>query len=277
MNLVNNPEKTLLIGHGYWGKIIEKNLKNRPVIFDISKNSKESLDDLVKECSHVIISTPASTHFDIVDKALDNNCKIFCEKPLTVTLEEAMHLYEKADSLQKSFYVDWIFLCNPVIRSIKELIRTGDVGDLKYATMNRLNLGPARTDVNARFDLSSHDLSILVHFLGSNLSVTHYDLYQKDEKMAGTSCSHVKWENGEGTINTSWNYPVKDRTCIFTFEKCTFHWDDSKSIAVMNGTPLIFNKNETPLQISLRDFFEDSYDFEENKRVTLEVTKLLRD
>jgi len=276
MNLVNNPEKTLLIGHGYWGKIIEKNLKNRPVIFDISKNSKESLDDLIKECSHVIISTPASTHFEIVNKALDNNCRIFCEKPLTLTLEEATFLYEKASKLQKSFYVDWIFLCNPVIKFIKDLIEENKIGKLKYATMNRLNLGPIRNDVNARFDLSSHDLSILVHFLGNDISVTHHDLYQKDEILAGTSCSHVKWKEGEGIINTSWNYPVKDRTCIFSFENCTFHWDDAKSIAVMNGTNVNFDNSSTPLQNSLNVFFENSYNFEENKRVTLQVARLLK-
>jgi predicted dehydrogenase len=62
--------------------------------------------------------------------------------------------------------VGHVFLFNPAIRAAKDYIDKGELGELKYLSMTRTNLGPVRTDVNAAWDLASHDISIANYWLG---------------------------------------------------------------------------------------------------------------
>ena len=138
-------------------------------------------DEVFRTCSHVFIATPAETHYALVKKALQNKCHVFCEKPLTTSAKETFELYEEALKSKTDLYVDWIFTCNPAVREIKRQIDAGLLGDLSYASMNRMNLGPVRHDVSARFDLSSHDVSILSYFIEQQMesrpvSYTHLTL-----------------------------------------------------------------------------------------------------
>ena len=273
MNLVNNPEKTLLVGHGYWGKIIEKNLKNKPVIVDIQNDENYQLEKFLDSSTHVIIATPASSHYQILSKALEKDCKIFCEKPLTVTYDEAKKLYQKASLMNKNFFVDWIFLNNHVIKFLKN-----NFGELFHASMNRLNSGPVRHDVSSILDLSSHDLSILLYLVGTNknFSIGHETFSIDEQISSGTNFSKVLWDSGSATLYSSWNFPVKNRTCVFSFDDSTVHWDDFLGTIIVNGKSLNLQSSMTPLYSSLESFFNENYDFEENKRITLEVSKLLQ-
>ena len=272
---MNSSEKILLIGHGYWGKILEKNLVGGILrIVDASTHTVLEIQNELKDASHVLVATPATTHFDLVQSAIENNCKIFCEKPLTLSLQEATKIYENLLN-KKDLYVDWLFLCNPAIRKIRELIRDGHLKNLRYASMNRLNLGPERSDVNARQDLASHDLSILSFLTQKPLKISYKDFLSSSGKMHDTSQLKVNWEDGEGIINVSWNYPVKIRTCIFEFENAIVHWDDFYGFLKINGEKISLEEKRSPLKISLEEFISNKFDFEENKKITLEVASLL--
>ena len=275
MTFVNNPSKTLLIGNGYWGKIIKNNLKNEPIVFDSLTDSSDKLDRLLSNSNYVIIATPASTHFELVSKALNFQCNVFCEKPLCLSLHESQKLFKAAKSVNKSLYVDWIFLCNPVIRTIKNLIDNRRFGKLIHASMNRLNLGPVRNDVSAAQDLASHDLSILSYLVDENLTATKFEHSLPNDVKPSTSCVKVNWSNGDAVINVSWSYPIKNRTCVFSFEKATVHWDDCLDIFYINGKKQTIKKKLSPLQVSLNDFFSNEYDEELNEKITLSVASLL--
>jgi predicted dehydrogenase len=276
MNLVDNPPDTLLIGNGYWGNIIRKNLKNTPRIYDIIDQSNDQLMNLLDTSKYVIVATPASSHYELMSLLLEKDCKIFCEKPLTISHQETVKLYEKANSLNKDFFVDWVWLNNPVIQHIKSIIDSNEFGKLYYASMNRLNLGPVRSDVSARFDLTSHDLSILSYFIPSeDLEMTYHESISKNQNVPGTCCAHLEWNSGSAILNSSWNFPKKNRICTFHFEKCTIFWDDFEKKSTQNGRQIPLQESDSPLQISLKNFFNSSYDFAENKRITLKVSQLL--
>ena len=176
-------------------------------------------------------------------------------------------------------YVDWIFTCNPIIRKIRSLIDKKIISKrLIQASMNRMNLGPARQDVPARYDLTSHDLSILCYLLADNaLNATHKDFPQEQvENCKSHTCySTITWIGGEAHINTSWNYPAKNRSCTFTFENATIHWDDYHGFAFLNGQPLDVADIRQPLQISIDDFLSSGYDKARNREITLRVQGLL--
>jgi len=108
----------------------------------------------------VVVSTPAGQHFSIVKQCLEAGKHVLCEKPLCLHSSEAHTLDELARARGLILMVGHVFLFNSGIVKMKELIREGALGRIYFLAATRTNLGPIRNDVNAAFDLASHDISI---------------------------------------------------------------------------------------------------------------------
>ena len=115
----------------------------------------------------LVIATPTSTHAGIVTAALEAGKHVLVEKPIAYSLEDSVAMCELADDRGLTLMVGHVFLFNPAFRAAKSYIDRGDLGEIKYVSMVRTNLGPVRTDVNAAWDLASHDISIANYWLGS--------------------------------------------------------------------------------------------------------------
>lgn len=115
----------------------------------------------------LVVATPTSTHADIVTAALTAGKHVLVEKPIAYGLEQSIALCELADERGLTLMVGHVFLFNPAFRAAKAYIDRGDLGAIKYLSMERTNLGPVRTDVNAAWDLASHDISIANYWLGT--------------------------------------------------------------------------------------------------------------
>jgi predicted dehydrogenase len=108
----------------------------------------------------VVVATPTSTHAKIVTEALKAGKHVLCEKPLCDDAAAGEKLVQLARSEGLTLMVGHIFLFNPGIRKVKELIDKGEIGAVRSLSAVRTNLGPVRSDVNAAWDLASHDISI---------------------------------------------------------------------------------------------------------------------
>ena len=120
-------------------------------------------------------------------------------------------------------------------------------------------------------------LHIIMVCFGEELEVEHKDfpVEQVKNSKSHTCYTGVKWKGGKAQINTSWNYPAKNRSCTFTFERATVHWDDFHGFAYINGQPLRATEVRQPLQVSIDEFLSSTYDVENNRRLTLQVQSLL--
>ena len=56
---------------------------------------------------------------------------------------------------------DHTYCYTPAVRRIRELIRSGEIGDVQFVDSVRVNLGLVQPDVDVLWDLAPHDLSIL--------------------------------------------------------------------------------------------------------------------
>lgn len=123
---------------------------------------KENYRDLLADDSidAVVVSTPTNTHYDIVREALDSGKHVLCEKPLCKTSAEAKELAELSEEKQLVLLVGHVFLFNPGINKVKELVAGDELGQLRYLSSIRTNLGPIRSDVNVAYDLAAHDIAI---------------------------------------------------------------------------------------------------------------------
>lgn len=237
-----------LIGYGYWGPNLARNIlynsgfnftciadidskrldlakkhyPSIPVLSDI--NSVLENDDI--QC--VVIATNPSSHFWIAKKALENNKHVLIEKPLSTSLSEIDCLEEISLKKGKIIMVDHTFLFNGVVRQMKNMIESGEIGDVKYIDATRLNLGIFQNDVNVLWDLATHDLSI-VNFL----------LNKMPKSVAATGKCHIKKDiqniayltlmYDDDTIvhiHSSWMSPLKIRRMLIGGDRRMMVFDD---------------------------------------------------
>jgi len=113
----------------------------------------------------VIVATQATRHYGVVQAVLDAGKPCLVEKPMTTDIEQAMRLRDLAVSKRSVLMVGHVFRFNPAVNVMQKLLISGGLGQLEYLTFTRTNLGPIRDDVNVVWDLMTHDVSILLHFM----------------------------------------------------------------------------------------------------------------
>jgi predicted dehydrogenase len=113
----------------------------------------------------VVIATPVSRHHPMAAAALRAGKHVFVEKPLAASTEEAEDLVEQAERSGLVLMPGHTFLYSPPVMLIRDLIRSGDLGDIYFISTSRVNLGLHQSDVSVAWDLGPHDFSILRYWL----------------------------------------------------------------------------------------------------------------
>jgi predicted dehydrogenase len=285
--------KVAIIGFGYWGKILYKNLKSLPEITSIkicdplfSGQKIDGVDEEIDskyydyDVDSVFVVVPATYHKSVVEHFLNKKINVFCEKPLCTNINDVRYLYKLANDNNCNLFVDWIFTFNDQVNKIKKGYKNGDFGAIKNIEMNRLNFGPVRNDVNACWDLASHDVSIVQYIFEDDYPEKIEWLNFKRDGMGNqddTCIGLLKYSNFDCIINASWQYGNKFRKCIFEFEKGFLVWDDKKSRLEFDGVEINVEQKDSPLANSIREFIkycqvsEISYD---QQKLTESITRI---
>lgn len=180
-----DPVKIGIIGAGYWGPNLIRNfyelpdanlamvcdlrqerlnhIKNRYPEIYTTKNYQELVDS---NLDAIVIATPVSTHFRFAKESLLAGKNVLVEKPLTNNGIDAYELVVRAHEMDKILMTGHTFLYNPAVIALKEIIQSGEIGDIYYINGTRVNLGLYQPDVNVIWDLAPHDISILLDILG---------------------------------------------------------------------------------------------------------------
>ena len=116
--------KICLVGYGYWGKILHKNLTslgyNNITIVDVVLDNFNLLDD---SYTHYFVVTPFTTHHDILLKLSKfKNKRIWCEKPLVNTFQESTEIYSLMEQNNNMLF-GYIRLIRVSIKSEKLYLR----------------------------------------------------------------------------------------------------------------------------------------------------------
>ena len=170
----------VLIGHGYWGKNLERVIKKNNSIFnliaivDLQYKAKKINDDLSYfnnidellesdlriDCA--VISTPAIDHYSTTKKLIKKGIDCMVEKPLVIKSSQANELFELSKKYKTTLMVDNTFLYDNSILELIKIVKSKKFGRILHINFERTNLGPVRRDVSALWDLTAHDLSILL-------------------------------------------------------------------------------------------------------------------
>lgn len=80
----------------------------------------------------VYIATPPKTHVEYASLALEHGKAVLCEKPLSVSLEDAKALVKKAKETKLPNAVNFPFASKPMIKIMDDAIKAGELGELLY-------------------------------------------------------------------------------------------------------------------------------------------------
>jgi len=176
----------------------------------------------------VVIATPTATHARIAQEALWAGKHVLVEKPLCRTSEEGVALIETAERARRVLMVGHIFLFNGGIIKLKELLCGGELGRVQYLDAVRTNLGPVRGDVNALFDLGTHDISIFNYLLGqAPISVSATGSRLSQAAIEDVCFATLQYADGTlAHLHASWLNPRKVRTITIVGSSKMAHWDD---------------------------------------------------
>jgi predicted dehydrogenase len=179
----------------------------------------------------VAVATPAATHFDLVLAALEAGKHVLVEKPLTPSVAEARKLADVARRSGLVLMCDHTYCYTPVVQRIRDLIRSGHIGEVQFIDSVRINLGLVQPDVDVLWDLAPHDLSILDFVLPEDVKPIAVAAHAGDPIGAGRACLaylSVWLSNGAlAHVHVNWLSPSKIRTMILGGARRTIVWDDT--------------------------------------------------
>ena len=129
----------------------------------VSDQVEEIIED--KDLEAVVIATPVATHFNLAMKCLEVDKHVLVEKPMAMSVEEVEAIGRLAEKKNLVAMAGHTFLYNAAVRYVKQIIDSGELGDVRYIYSQRVNLGRIRSDVDALWNLAPHDISIIQYWL----------------------------------------------------------------------------------------------------------------
>jgi predicted dehydrogenase len=237
-----------VVGCGYWGPNLIRNFFDTPgcrvaAACDTSEVRLESIsrrhpslvattsfDDLLNDptIDAIAVATPVNSHFSLARRALEAGKHVLVEKPMTMTSPEAETLVELAGSKGLVLMVDHTFVYTGAVRRIKQMIDSGELGNLYYYDSVRVNLGLVQHDVSVIWDLAAHDLAIMDHLVEqrptaiSAVSAAHFP-----GGMADVAYLTVHFENNLiAHFHVNWLSPVKVRQVLIGGDRRMILYDD---------------------------------------------------
>jgi len=276
-------EKVLNVGVagcGYWGPNLIRNFSQLPdcrvkQVCDTEENRLKHMkklypsvdttmvfEDLVndKDLDAIVVATPVHLHHELAKKSLLAGKHTFIEKPMATSSAECEELVTLAAKKKLTLMVGHTFIYSAPVRRIKEIVDSGDIGEIQYISSRRLNLGLFQKDINVTWDLAPHDISIILYFMGRPpASINCQGKAHVNKKIEDVTNMSLNFDNGGfAIIHSSWLDPNKVREMIIVGSKKMIVYNDNEPLEKIK----IFDKRvEAPPHYDTFAEFHYSYHY----------------
>jgi UDP-2-acetamido-3-amino-2,3-dideoxy-glucuronate N-acetyltransferase len=286
--------RVCIVGGGYWGKNLIRVFRQLGVLHsvcDVDAQTRESLSTMYsgvrvvdsmdavledKTINCIVVAVPAAQHYAIASAALTSGRDTFVEKPLALSVRDGRDLVQLAARQQAVLMVGHIVQYHPAVVRLRELIDSGELGDLLYIYSNRLNLGRVRSEENILWSFAPHDVSLILAILGElpeTVSATGGAYLQ--DGVADVTVTNLTFGNGvRAHVFVSWLHPYKEQKLVVVGSRKMAVFDDvvptdklklyDKGIVWNNGQGLSRTEPDSlidyaptePLEVECRHFLE---------------------
>ncbi|MFY9557776.1 MAG: Gfo/Idh/MocA family oxidoreductase [Blastocatellia bacterium] len=262
-----------VVGAGYWGMNHVRNFNELGALGMVCDTSESSLAEVMRKfpaipiernfervlvdsgIRGVVIATPAETHHQMAVAAIEAGKDVLVEKPLTLNIAEAHSLVELADKRGAILMVGHLLEYHPAVLRLRELILSGELGELRYIYSNRLNLGKVRREENILWSFAPHDIAIILRLVGAwpNRICAIGGAYLQPS-IADVTVTNIEFPNGiRAHIFVSWLHPYKEQRLVAVGSRRMAVFDDvridsklvvyDQGVEFVDGEP-ITRKNE---------------------------------
>lgn len=263
-----NRPRVAVIGAGYWGinhvrnfyeldalgmvcDTSEPSLARIAEMFPnarIEKTFNAALDD--KAINGVVIATPAETHYRLARAALEAGKDVLVEKPLTLDVSEGEQLVKLANDRNAILMVGHLLEYHGAALRLRQLIASGELGELRYIYSNRLNLGKVRREENILWSFAPHDIAIILRLVGERPdSVAATGGAYLQPRIADVTVTNLEFPTGvRAHIFVSWLHPYKEQRLVVVGSKRMAVFDDvrkedklvvyDQGVEFVNGEPV---------------------------------------
>jgi len=283
-----------LIGLGYWGKNVLRNLYELGAVGMACDTSEATIAEHRKKfpalsyTTHinevltnpdlpaVALSTPAATHYDLVKKTLLAGKDVYVEKPLALTFAEGRELVDLAKKQGRILMVGHILQYHPAILKLKEMVKAGELGKIQYIFSNRLNIGKLRVEENIIWSFAPHDISVILMLLGEEpKTIRSSGASYLNEGIYDVTLTSMEFKNHvQAHVFVSWIHPFKEQKLVVVGSQGMIVFDDTSKeklffyphqIKWENGKIPVAHKAEyrvvpiedgEPLRIELQHFLD---------------------
>jgi predicted dehydrogenase len=240
-----------VVGLGYWGPNLARNFAALPECelawcCDADAQRRErlagqfpsarftgDLDELLSDpaLDAVVLATPVPTHATLAARVLQAGKHCFVEKPLAQSVADAELAVAAAAEAGRLLMVGHLLEYHPGVLALKEVVDSGELGELRYIYGNRLNLGQLRADENALWSLGAHDVSVVLALAGEE----PYELSARGESYMRDGIEDVvfgflRFPSGLAAhLHLSWLDPHKERRFTVVGDKRMATFDDMEA------------------------------------------------
>jgi predicted dehydrogenase len=240
-----------LVGLGYWGPNLARNIADsqraelawlcdtdQRALLNVSRRypdtrPTERFEELLADptLDAVVLATPIATHYSLTMAALSAGKHVWVEKPLASSSAEVLEVAALAEDAGLVVLPGHTFLYSPSVLKIKDLIASGELGEIYSVSMSRVNLGLHQTDASVVWDLGPHDFSILRYWLDTApaevSAMTRACLFPDIPDVAFVN---MRFDSGTiAHLELSWLSPSKlRRTTIIGSDKMVVYDDTSQ-------------------------------------------------
>lgn len=241
-----------VIGCGYWGPNLIRNfshLKSSQVLAcsDLNEDRLSHMRNLYpgiettndyrrildrKDVDAVVVATPPETHCRLAVEAMRAGKHVFVEKPLATSVVDGVAMVAEAEKQKRVLLVGHTFVYTAAVNKIKDVIASGELGEIFYISTTRVNLGIFQEHISVVWDLAPHDVSILNYILGAS-----------PESVASQASSYIRKSvedvafltlrypgNVLAHVHVSWLNPNKLRSTTVVGSKKMLVYDDVSAL-----------------------------------------------
>lgn len=240
--------RVAVVGAGYWGINHVRTFATLPTaelvaVCDASERARarasalapkarpyERLEQVLEsnDVDAVVLATPAKEHARQAVAAIDSGKHVLVEKPLGLSVADALLVVEAAERSRTVCMVGHLMLYHPGVEALRQLIAQGELGTLLYVYALRVNLGKLRSDENALWSLAPHDLSMLEYLLDAEPATVaargECYLQQKIEDVVFVNLHYPSKVMAQ--IQLSWLDPRKERRLTLVGSRKMVEFDD---------------------------------------------------
>jgi len=280
-----------VVGCGYWGKNLVRNFNQLGALRMVCDGAEGARQLAAEMALHaevvphvdavwsapvegVVIATPAETHYALARQALAAGKDVLVEKPLALTYEQGVELVHLAERQSRILMVGHVLEYHPGIGRLLELVRSGELGKVRYIYSNRLSLGKVRREENILWSFAPHDIAIILRLMGElPFQVTACGGSYVQPNIADVTVTNLLFDNGvRAHIYVSWLHPFKEQRLVVIGARKMASFDDvakklvlyDQHVDVHDGEPVpvkgdgqeIPYPSDEPLRLECQAFLE---------------------